>query len=808
MDTRNKSKPVIGIGLIVGILVLALLLGLSGEMKSAKAMQLQAGAPPVVLPDIYKYVLNTTLTVSASGVLSNDTDPENETIQATPVINGTTARGGQYTLNANGGFTYTPPLDYTGTDSFNYTAVDSLTPVQTSLATKVTLVTNFPPRALNDVFYYTVGAPTNSYTTPGVLFNDSDPENNSISVVVSSLGYTEGLTLQKGTYKIWPDGHFTYTPPTPNDPVLPTEQYFFSADFFYYKITDGTSNSELVRVKLLPNSTTNMAPPNGIGAGTCNSADCGIAYGCSSDKNQILSIDIADVKDLCTPPICNPVTNVCIPDLGLYDFDVVIAPNAQDLYSMGVWFEYENVGTAAITDMGAFNGQNCYKSYYYPIKSKDVQPSVFELTNGYGPFRNSDNDICGDAKKSDLAEVHRIIKDVPIVCTEQMMKGQISALVAWKQQASNCTNPYQVTKYTCQGTTSMCWNALVPFEVSNKPVDLELQKESPDKEDGFIPTVGEEFNYKITIKNIPHLTDTDNNPATQLENVCYRSSGYVIEDLLPDYLKAVGVVSVTAFGYGTTPVTISPTPLLECVDLNGLPVPCGYGSITQIKIQRSLPYLGLIGDPLKEPSIMTPIPYTTCNAQYHEVILRVKYYDVANGYGYPNYKPPRTIYNYACVNGFQDDPWGGARQSTDQDGNIVVLPAYDNNCNDDVITTAVDLTYFQATPQEGSILLEWETATETDNLGFNLYRATNEAGDDKVQLNNGLIPSNSPGGTQGSSYSFVDAQNLDPAVTYYYWLEDVDFYGVATLHGPTMAKVITTEPLWIFKIFLPFMDKR
>jgi len=37
------------------------------------------------------------------------------------------------------------------------------------------------------------------------------------------------------------------------------------------------------------------------------------------------------------------------------------------------------------------------------------------------------------------------------------------------------------------------------------------------------------------------------------------------------------------------------------------------------------------------------------------------------------------------------------------------------------IPTAVDLAAFTATGQKDGILLEWETATEVDNLGFTLY---------------------------------------------------------------------------------------
>lgn len=100
---------------------------------------------------------------------------------------------------------------------------------------------------------------------------------------------------------------------------------------------------------------------------------------------------------------------------------------------------------------------------------------------------------------------------------------------------------------------------------------------------------------------------------------------------------------------------------------------------------------------------------------------------------------------------------------------------------------AIELVSFTATPQHGAVLLEWETATELDNLGFNLYRANSPDGP-CTRLNASLIPSQNPGSPIGASYSFLD-EDVQPGLTYYYWLEDVDIYGVATLHGPVTATV-------------------
>jgi len=82
--------------------------------------------------------------------------------------------------------------------------------------------------------------------------------------------------------------------------------------------------------------------------------------------------------------------------------------------------------------------------------------------------------------------------------------------------------------------------------------------------------------------------------------------------------------------------------------------------------------------------------------------------------------------------------------------------------------------------------LDWATATETDNFGFNLYRATELEGL-KTKLNDEMIPSLvAPGSPYGAEYNFVD-ETAEPGVLYYYWLEDVDLSMITTLHGPVEA---------------------
>ena len=76
---------------------------------------------PVAASDSYSTNEDVTLTVSASGVLANDTDVDNDTLTAVLV---STTSNGSLTLNANGSFSYTPNLNFNGVDSFTYKAND------------------------------------------------------------------------------------------------------------------------------------------------------------------------------------------------------------------------------------------------------------------------------------------------------------------------------------------------------------------------------------------------------------------------------------------------------------------------------------------------------------------------------------------------------------------------------------------------------------------------------------------------------------------------------------------------------------
>ncbi len=98
------------------------------------------------------------------------------------------------------------------------------------------------------------------------------------------------------------------------------------------------------------------------------------------------------------------------------------------------------------------------------------------------------------------------------------------------------------------------------------------------------------------------------------------------------------------------------------------------------------------------------------------------------------------------------------------------------------LPTAVTLTAFEVIPQTDAVLVTWETASELDNAGFNLYRSAAPAGPWTL-LNDTLIPPQNPGTTLGGFYEWRDTA-VQPGALYYYKLEDIDVHGGRTSHGP------------------------
>lgn len=111
----------------------------------------------------------------------------------------------------------------------------------------------------------------------------------------------------------------------------------------------------------------------------------------------------------------------------------------------------------------------------------------------------------------------------------------------------------------------------------------------------------------------------------------------------------------------------------------------------------------------------------------------------------------------------------------------------------------VDLAWFTATPAFPplGVVARWQTLSEIDNAGFYVWRAETPEGPWAV-INPDIIPGRG-NETTGALYAIFD-DAVEPGLTYYYKLEDVDtsghstFYWVVPVHVPWQDLDGNTQP--------------
>ncbi len=172
----------------------------------------------------------------------------------------------------------------------------------------------------------------------------------------------------------------------------------------------------------------------------------------------------------------------------------------------------------------------------------------------------------------------------------------------------------------------------------------------------------------------------------------------------------------------------------------------------------------------------------------------------ANLSGLPLFpQPPGVVFSnpvLGTLSGAATQFSNGQATATYTAGNVAGAGSADATADNQTVTVnftvplAVLLAGFSAQGQADRVLVQWDTVSETGNLGFNLWRGLAPDAPDR-QLNASLIPSQAPGSTQGFSYQWIDQADLVPGATYYYWLDDVDVNGVVTRHGPVSATLVT-----------------
>jgi FtsP/CotA-like multicopper oxidase with cupredoxin domain len=143
--------------------------------------------PPVAIDDAYSTDEDTTLLVPAPGVLDNDTDGEADPLTASIVALPTNGALTLDTVNADGSFSYTPNLGYSGADTFTYVANDGEFDSNIATVNITVNAVNDPPMANDDIASVQKG--NGNSVTIDVAANDTDADGtlDLTSVIVESL---------------------------------------------------------------------------------------------------------------------------------------------------------------------------------------------------------------------------------------------------------------------------------------------------------------------------------------------------------------------------------------------------------------------------------------------------------------------------------------------------------------------------------------------------------------------------------------------------------------------------------------------
>ncbi len=236
---------------------------------------------------------NGTLTVNAaSGVESNDSDPDGDDISVVGISGGSvgsavTGTYGQLTIAADGSYTYVanqPAADALDagdqvTDVFTYTLQDDGTPNLQDTATITITVTGVDddPVGVNDAGAVNEDATLSVNAGSGVLSNDTDADASSSLSVSGINGGTVGqaLTGTYGTLTLNSDGSYSYEANTAGADGL--AHGATATDTFTYTVSDGAGTTDTANLVITV-----------TGVGPVGSADTATAT-----ENQTLSVNAA-----------------------------------------------------------------------------------------------------------------------------------------------------------------------------------------------------------------------------------------------------------------------------------------------------------------------------------------------------------------------------------------------------------------------------------------------------------------------------------------------------------------------------------
>ncbi|MDH5447108.1 MAG: Ig-like domain-containing protein [Gammaproteobacteria bacterium] len=230
---------------------------------------------PVAVADPYSVdEAGTLTTVVATGVLSNDTDIDGDTLTA--ILVDSPANASSFTLNSDGTFTYTHDGSETTSDSFTYKANDGTVDSNTVTVSITVNPVNDEPAAVDGDGPYSVDEGGTLTGAASVLTNDTDAEADSLTAVLFSSTSNGDLTLNgDGTFNYIHNGGET------------------TSDSFVYRAFDGNNHSNTVVVSITVNPVDDPAVLTGDAASITEDAAptvSGNVLDNDSDVDSVLNV--------------------------------------------------------------------------------------------------------------------------------------------------------------------------------------------------------------------------------------------------------------------------------------------------------------------------------------------------------------------------------------------------------------------------------------------------------------------------------------------------------------------------------------
>ena len=174
-----------------------------------------------------------------TSLFANDSDDNSFTLVNSNVVS---SQGVAITINANGFFSYVPPVGFEGTDTFQYSIKDDAGLTSTATVTLNVMDKN-KPIAVEDKYQTKINTVFSTDGTVGKLkltANDYTPNGQTYNYTTTP---ETKATANGGTVQIFADGNFTYTPPNG----------FTGIDQFNYTVHNPNgSKVGLAKVSVLP----------------------------------------------------------------------------------------------------------------------------------------------------------------------------------------------------------------------------------------------------------------------------------------------------------------------------------------------------------------------------------------------------------------------------------------------------------------------------------------------------------------------------------------------------------------------------